>query len=144
MEHKVPHEPKENKEQSTTSKTALSSLCLSFCILSKGTEVKAHHLCCLLCWQVDLCLIEDERTAAFSTKRSEPRFSGWFRGSLQPAWVEFWLQSWKHIPGCDYSKRFNLSSFSLPVRDNGLGSCWSVSAAECDQPEAAAWLRLCP
>lgn len=147
MEHKVPRDPKRTKkEQSTTSKTVLSSLCLSFwaVVLSKGTEVKAHHLSCRLCWQVDLHHVEDEKTAASSTKQREPHFSGWFGGSLQPAWVEFWLQSWKYISGCDYSKRFNLVPFSLPVRDNGLGSCLSVSAAECDQPEAAAWIGPCP
>lgn len=46
-----------------------------------------------LCWQVDLRLTEDERTAASSTKGREPLFPGWFLGSPRPAWVELWLQS---------------------------------------------------
>lgn len=150
MEHKVPREPKRKKKknkQSTTSKTVLSSLCLSFWadVISKGTEVKAHNLCCRLCWQVDLRFTEDERTAAFSTKQRRARFSGWFRGSLQPRVdgvltpvleTHFWVPTIQNVLICP--------PFSLPVRDNGLGSCLSVSAAECDQPEAAAGIGPCP
>lgn len=121
----------------TLRKTSRSSLC--FCLCPFKSE-SAPSLLPPLRWQVDLRLTEDERTRP-SPQREEKRFS--LADSSACCSPHGWSSDYNpgnKFLGRDYWKCFNLSPFSLLVRDNGSGSCWSVSAAERDQPAAAAWI----
>lgn len=91
-----------------------------------------------LCWQVNLCLVEDERTAAFSAKRTEL--------FLPPSvFCSYTAQMGGALANCSTGKRVSGAFQSIliycPCRlvmDNSSGFFWTVSAAECDQLEAAA------
>lgn len=158
----MPHVPHTNWNYSAINnlkKRPSLRYCLSLCVASLSflTERKKTLLSSdwsesrlsflsPLCWQVNLCLVEDERTVAFSTERTEPLLP---LSSLFPL-----LSTVTHIAcmGGVLShftvlerKSQHLAILSLPflVIDSGSTFSWIVSAAECDGLEAAFWIGPC-